>query len=141
VPYTISNGVHPSVHRGNSGLQQCRVCCAAAQLPSFRGVASQVGPCQLPQSWFACAHPPCLPACGPLHCCRAFPSGAAVWRQLTSPVRLQEACFSDVVLLYRPAGTAGGGAASTAAAGEGQQAQQAVLSVERSVGGTSEEAS
>lgn len=98
---------------------------------------------------------------------RAFPSGRAVWRQLTQPVQLQEACFKDAVLLYRPAGAAaaaaqaaaaghhhvrasaaggpaaggGGGSGGKAATGTGaqHQAPEGLQSVEESVGGTSDE--
>ena len=42
--------------------------------------------------------PLCLPACH-----RVFPDGMSVLRQLFRGVRLQEACFRDVVILYRAA--------------------------------------
>lgn len=87
--------------------------------------------------------------------CRAFPSGRAVWRQLTQPIQLQEACFQDVVLLYRPAGAAAAAAQAAAAAGHrrgrvgcgkgGSSAgarggqQEELPSVDESVGGASDE--
>ncbi|PRW60212.1 Glycerophosphodiester phosphodiesterase gde1 [Chlorella sorokiniana] len=89
---------------------------------------------------------------------RAFPSGGAVWRQLTQPVQLREACFQDVVLLYRPAGAAaaaaeaaaghvhrrgrassGGGSNKGGAAGAEEQQREGLPSVEESVGGTLDE--
>lgn len=83
---------------------------------------------------------------------RAFPSGRAVWRQLTQAIQLQEACFQDVVLLYRPAGEAaraaaaggrrigrmGGGKGGSSAGPRGGQ-QEELPSVEESVGGASDE--
>lgn len=68
---------------------------------------------------------------------RALPDGRSVLRQLTRPVQLQEACFRDVVLLYRPAAAAGGAAEAAAARGRGGQA---AASVEESVGGETEQA-
>lgn len=82
---------------------------------------------------------------------RAFPDGAAVWRQLTRPVVLQEACFQDVVLLYRPEAAlaaaakaqatrrsrpaASGGASGAAGQQEGVQ----LPDVEGGVGGVADE--
>jgi hypothetical protein len=48
------------------------------------------------------SHPPCWPASLPA-CRRVFPDGMSVLRQLFRGVRLQEACFRDVVILYRAA--------------------------------------
>lgn len=34
-------------------------------------------------------------------CCSVFPDGASVLRQFFKTVKLREACFRDVIVLYR----------------------------------------
>lgn len=81
---------------------------------------------------------------------RTFPSRRSVWRQLTASVQLQEACFQDVVLLYRPeAAPAAAAEAAVArrcrlrggsdAAPASQHLEGELSSVEDSVGGDAEE--
>lgn len=77
---------------------------------------------------------------------RAFPNGAAVWRQLTRPVRLQEACFRDVVLLYRSesaliqaAHRSRRGTAASGAAGQEADEEAELPDVEGGVGGVADE--